>query len=203
MFMKSINLVSLILCFTCIYFILRILLLIRYLFINKTSNKDADMEFIKYIEERELERKKYESQHGLHFSPFHPPMRLPSKETQKKWNRIFTIDKRVKSIGTISLSILSIVFIIYSPKDNDKILLLVSALLPPIINLFNDVLSWFEIDDPILHKPTLPKRFWAKYGDKKHQMNRDDYLEYLENNLEENIDFVSFDKFCKDKLHKK
>lgn len=202
MYMKSIYLVALILCLTIIYFMSRIILLIRYLFINKTSNKDADIEFLEYIEERELDRKKYESQHRLHLPPFPPPMRLPSRENQEKWNQIFTIDKKVKSIGTILLSILSIVFIIYSPKDNDKILLLVSALLPPIINLFNDVISWFEIDNPILHKPTLPKRFWAKHGDKKHRMNRDDYIEYIKKNLEENKDSVSFNKFCKDKLHK-
>ncbi|MCT3134009.1 hypothetical protein EFO31_01050 [Lactococcus lactis] len=65
-------------------------------------------------------------------------------------------------LGTILITIFTIVLLIFNISTKDKTLLLATAILPSIIQLFNEIISWFEIDKPIGFEPILPKRFLAR-----------------------------------------
>lgn len=149
---------------TLIYFITRIYVLIKYLVANKTFHEESIRHYqfeLKQDEElnADLSRLSGNFCEQIPSPPYFPKI---STESQDKWVALYKLDFKIKSIGTILISILSIALLIFNIFTKDKTLLLATAILPSIVQLFNEIISWFEIEKPIGFEPILPKRFLAK-----------------------------------------
>lgn len=93
-----------------------------------------------------------------------------SSDAQENWIKIYEKDKKIKSSGTFIISVLSIATVIFnldSVRDNMSSIVLVA--LPSILQFINEVISWFEIDEPTFAYPMRPVRYKLKKLIKKQQ----------------------------------
>lgn len=148
---------------TILYIFLRCLILFKYLYLNKRIHQKLILDKIAFDNSR-LNRQKKENTNKTPAIDldldigFFPELDIGSRE---KWKYLHNIDFKIKSIGTIFLSILSIILVICGiDSSNNEYLFF--AVLPSGIQLLNEIFSWYEIDTPELHKPMIPCRFLAK-----------------------------------------
>ena len=118
-------------------------------------NIEYRSKYIEYYSKNDHDR----GQNLIHFDM--PPFPITNRIILKKWSKLLKLDVFMKSIGTCLLSIFSIVVVIFSIQSNNKEYLLF-AILPSCVQLFNEIISWYQIDDPVLDKPIVPKRILAR-----------------------------------------
>lgn len=149
---------------TLIYFIARISVLVIYLVANNTFHKESFRQYqLEFKKDEEL-NKTFSKLSDNTCDPMPPLPYFPqiSTESKNKWIYLYKLDSRIKSLGTIFISILSIILIVINISNLDKTLLIVTAILPSIVQLFNEIISWYEIEKPIGFEPIIPERFIAK-----------------------------------------
>lgn len=135
---------------TILYIFLRCLNLFKYLYLNKRIHQKLILDKKDFdTDSRSL------TEIDISFFP------QIESESREKWKGLYNIDFKIKSIGTIFLSTLSIILVICGiDSSNNEYLFF--AVLPSGIQLLNEIFSWYEIDTPELHKPMIPCRFLAK-----------------------------------------
>ena len=149
---------------TLIYFGARISVLIKYLVANKTFHEESIRQYQIEVKKDEELNATFSRLSGNSCEQIPSPPHFPqiSQDSQNKWVALYKLDFKIKSIGTILISILAIALLIFNISTKDKTLLLTTAILPSIVQLFNEIISWFEIEKPIGFEPILPKRFLAR-----------------------------------------
>lgn len=178
--------IILITCFI-LYCVIRILLLIHYLTINSESHADH---FEKFLYEASLHLE-YCYKNKSHII-FIPPIITPGEKNKERWLKVYSIDKKVKSIGSIALSIIAIYVSITGVMAKAGYSLLLPALLPSFIQIFNEIFSWYEIDEPSLQKPMLPIRIIAKNKNSERKKILDLKLQKIENELIKKYDDTEY-----------
>lgn len=153
--------IYLIIILTFFYFVSRICVLVWYLIANKSFNKESYLHH--QIEVEQYEKEINETPYLANNEVF-KPVSFPyiSQKSKKLWIFLYKLDFKIKSLGTILISILSIILLLINQSESNKNLLLVTAILPSLVQLFNEIISWFEIDKPNNFEPVLPKRFFCK-----------------------------------------
>lgn len=86
-----------------------------------------------------------------------------SSEAQEKWIKIYEKDKMIKSFGTLIISILSIATVILKLDSlRDNLTSIVIVILPSVVQLINELLDLFGIDEPTFSYPMRPRRYKLK-----------------------------------------
>lgn len=76
-----------------------------------------------------------------------------------KCRKLYQVDVCLKRIGSIVLSILSLIGLWIDFQNEFQLSSLYLAMLPSIVNLFNSVFEWFEIQLDIGFQQAVPQKF--------------------------------------------
>ena len=80
----------------------------------------------------------------------------------RQWVYIYEKDTAVKRIGNLIIALMALLGVIINIHASSIANLLIIGMFPAFTQIFNSIFEWLEIDSPVMHKPIHPERWLFK-----------------------------------------